>query len=262
MSERSAVCFFAWGESYVRETEQCILKSKPIHKYDLILLTDIETNVSTIEKWFKTIIRIPFETSGLIRKTELFGHLPDEYDLFLMLDSDTIVLKDISLGFKKASEYGIAVAPAYPYALDSFYNFSEVMKREGIPQQGQLQYNSGVIFIKNTTAVKAVMEHWKALALKYRRLVHNDQPYFSLAMEILGFNPYTLPITYNYRGSGEHICGDVKIWHSHHKMPSAINKQKDTWPPRRAYPLYVLAYDFNKFISWPARFFKKYTGLS
>src|SRR6056297_120748 len=259
MSERCAVIFFAWGGSYVRETEQCILKSKPIQSYDLILLTDRETDISAIEKWFKSIIRVPFESSGLIRKTELFGYLPDEYDLFLLLDSDTVVLEEISLGFEKASEYGIAAAPAYPYALDSFYNFAEVMKRENVPLRGQLQYNSGVIFFKKTTAVKAVLERWKDLAIKYQKLVYNDQPFFSLSMEILVFNPYTLPVTYNYRGSGEHICGDVKIWHSYHQMPSTINKEPKAWPPRRAYPLTLLKYDFNKFLSWPLRFIKKIT---
>lgn len=257
MRDRYAVLFFAWGNSYIRETEQCLLKSKPIHKYDLFLITDQETDVSAIEGWFLEIIRVSFESTGLIRKAELFSHLTNKYDSYLLLDSDTVVLEDISLGFEKASQFGIAAAPAFPYSLDAFFNFTEVMKKEGIQEKGQLQYNSGVIFFNNSPEVRAVMELWKTLALKHQKLLKNDQPYLSLAMEMLDFNPYTLPITYNYRGSGEAISGNVKIWHSHHNMPSTINKNPYTWPPRRAYPLTLLKYDFNKFLSWPVRFFKK-----
>jgi len=257
MTDRYAVLFFAWGDSYVRETELCILKSKPIHKYDLILLTDHETDVTSIEKWFAKIIRITFESTGYIRKAELINHIPENYDGFLLLDSDTIVLKEIGLGFEKALKHGIAVSPAFPYSLDAFHGFAEVMKREEVPQLGQMQYNSGVIFFKNSEVVRSVLKLWNTLALKHRKLIRNDQPYLSLAMEMLEFNPYTLPITYNYRGSGEHISGSVRIWHSHHQMPSNINKSPNTWPPRRAYPLALLPYDFNKFLSWPIRYIKK-----
>lgn len=260
MSDRYAVLFFAWGASYVRDTEECILKSKPIHRYDLILLTDQDTDISSIEKWFKKVIRISFESSGLIRKAELTDHLPQNYDGFLLLDSDTIVLEDIHLGFEQAAKHGIAAAPAFPYSLDAFFGFEKVMKREHVPLRGQLQYNSGVVFFSNSPDVRSVMKLWKTLALRHRKLLQNDQPFLSLAMEMLDFNPYTLPITYNYRGSGEHICGNVKIWHSHHNMPSSINKKPGTWPPRRAYPLALLKYDFNKFISWPIRFAKKLSG--
>jgi len=257
MTDRFAVLFFAWGESYVKETEQCIIKSKPIHKYDLILFTDHETDIAPIENWFTKTIRISFESTGHIRKAELISHLPQNYNGFLLLDSDTVVLEEIDLGFEKALKHGIALAPAYHYSLGAFHGFTEVMKIEEVPQLGQLLYNSGVIFFKNTTVVRSVMELWRTLALRHQKRIKYDQPYLSLAMEMLDFNPYTLPITFNYRGSGEHISGGVKIWHSQHSMPSTINKNPYTWPPRRAYPLTLLKYDFNKFLSWPVRFFKK-----
>jgi hypothetical protein len=260
MSQSYAVLFFAWGDLYVRETEQCILKSKPIQQYDRILLTDQETDVSSIENSFTNVIRVPFESTGLIRKAELIDYLPQNYDSYLLLDSDTVVLEDIGLGFEKATEHGIAAAQCFPYTLEAFFNFANVMKKEGVPEKGQLQYNTGVIFFKNSPEVRAVMELWKSLALKHQKLTKNDQPYFSLAMEMLNFNPYTLPITYNYRGSGEHISGSVKIWHSHHSMPATINKNRKAWPPRRAYPLALLNYDFNKYLSWPIRFAKRLFG--
>src|SRR5690625_7157514 len=65
-------------------------------------------------------------------------------------------------------------------------------------------------------------------------------------MERLGYNPYTLPITYNYRGSGDVILGKVRIWHSHYKRPGNVNKKPDRWPPRRAYHSTLIYFDLHR----------------
>ena len=67
-----------------------------------------------------------------------------------------------------------------------------------------------------------------------------------MAMEMLRFNPYTLSISYNYRGVGDRISGDVRIWHSHGKMPENINDYEHVWPGRRAWPGKVSADSDNK----------------
>ena len=46
-----------------------------------------------------------------------------------------------------------------------------------------------------------------------------DQPFISYAMERLGFNPYTLAPSYNYRGFGELASGSIRIWHSRNPAP-------------------------------------------
>jgi hypothetical protein len=38
-------------------------------------------------------------------------------------------------------------------------------------------------------------------------------------MEMLGFNPYTLSPSFNYRAFGELISGSIRIWHSYAPVP-------------------------------------------
>jgi hypothetical protein len=59
------------------------------------------------------------------------------------------------------------------------------------------------------------------LARKDEAALWSDQPYISLAMEMMGFNPYTLSPSFNCRGFGELISGSVRIWHSYNPVPTA-----------------------------------------
>jgi hypothetical protein len=59
----------------------------------------------------------------------------------------------------------------------------------------------------------------RAIAMKDEIAPWGDQPYISLAMEILGFNPYTLSPSFNHRAFGELISGPVRIWHSYAPPP-------------------------------------------
>lgn len=252
-----AVVFFIWGDEYIQEAENCIHNSPALEGYDLLLLTDHKTELKGRDSLFSQIIRADFQSGGLIRKSELIDHLPSDYEVYLLLDSDTLVLEDIRFGFEKARKHGIAMAPCHHYALDHFWNFNEVMQQEKHPLSGQLQYNTGVIFFSLTPEVKQVMEMWRDLSLTHRHIINNDQPFFTLALEKLGFNPYTLPITYNYRGSGDPISGKVRIWHSHLKMPGNINDRTTQWPLRRAYPSTTVYFDLNRFWYWPKRLIQK-----
>lgn len=234
--KRRAVLFIAWGEKYIKEVYRCIKESRQfIGQYHLILITDEETNTDLVTPYITQVIRARFTQSGLLRKTEVAKFLPRQYDSYLLLDSDTVVIKDISLGFSKAETHGIAACPAPHYSLESFWGFDRIMERAGVPRLGQLQYNTGVIFFGNQPEVKEVFSKWGTLASEHSDFT-NDQPFFSLAAEILNFNPYTLSISFNYRAFGDAISGDVRIWHSHGKMPPEINQYSVTWPPRRAWP--------------------------
>ena len=238
--KKYAVVFLAWGEKYIKEVESCINESQGIQDYDFVLITDMDTQLDNLGCQFNHVVRASFETQGLLRKTELAKFLPEGYDAYLFLDSDTVVVEDISLGFAKAEKFSIAVSPAPHYSLDYFWGFDRIMRLEGMPCKGQLQYNTGVIFFQNSQIVRSVFQHWMDLAFRYQKKCKNDQPFFSLAMEELDFNPYTLSISYNYRGFGDSISGLVRIWHSHGKLPERINEFKVAWPPRRAWPSKVI----------------------
>jgi hypothetical protein len=224
-----AIVFMAWGEKYINDVSSCIQDSV-LPDYDIFVVTDGETDVA-IEG--VSIIRANFNFNGLIRKAELFKYLPSGYKSYLFLDSDTKVISDIELGFDKAEIHGIAMSPAPHYSLDWFCGFDKVMTNHGVKLSGQLQYNTGVIFFTMNESTKKVFSLWEKLADKYKDILNNDQPYFTLAMEVCEFNPYTLSIGYNYRGFGDAISGIVRIWHSYDMMPNDINNVKLPWPPRR-----------------------------
>lgn len=244
--KRRAVIFMAWGESFMEEVQKCITRSDLNSDLDLILMTDATTYVGEILGNAAQVIRCEFRLGGLLRKAEMMRFLPDGYDSFLFLDSDTVVVEDISLGFEKAERFDIAVAPAPHYSLDSFWGFEGIMRAEGVRCSGQLQYNTGVIFFQKSPAVAAVFNCWEELAARHGAEFGNDQPFFTLAMELLDFNPYTLSISYNYRAFGDAISGLLRIWHSHGEMPEGINTFTHSWPARRAWPSKIVYPDQSR----------------
>ena len=182
-------------------------------------MTDAATDVSVLPAGIE-VVRGDCQLSGKAKKTEFFTCLPEQIETALLLDADTRVIDDISLGFEKAEQHGMAIVPAPHYSLADFRDFRQVMLNEGVTPLGQIIYNSGVIFCTpNRSDVRAVFDRTLALAQKYRDREWSDQTYLSLAMEIEGFNPYTLSPSFNYRAFGELISGSIRIWHSYEPLP-------------------------------------------
>jgi hypothetical protein len=183
-------------------------------------MTDAATDISALSAGIE-VIRRDCQLSGKARKTEFFPCLPDQIETVLFLDADTRVIGDISLGFEKAEQHGMAIVPAPHYSLADFRDFSQVMVKEGVTPLGQIIYNSGVMFCQpHRTEVRAVFNLTLSLAQKYHDQIWSDQTYLSLAMELEGFNPYTLSPSFNYRAFGELISGSIRIWHSYEPLPA------------------------------------------
>jgi hypothetical protein len=256
------IVFMAWGEKYIEEVFNCITKSA-LPDYPKILITDGQTVVD-LDIPDLTVIRVEFELDGRARKAGLIDLLPHDCSSYLFLDSDTRVIGDIELGFEKAEKHGLAMALAPHYSLDYFMGFHKIMDLEEVKLSGQLQYNTGVIFFSPLNdKVIEVMELWRDLTEKYsKKHKRSDQPFFTLALEKLAFNTYTLSPSYNYRGFGELISGIVRIWHSHQDMPETINDRAHSWPARRVingkviYPSKLKA----RFRKWLPRRWKLLSG--
>ena len=214
-----AIVFPAWGAEWVDRVASCIRESQ-LPDYPLFLITDATTKVNGLPPGV-VVIRRDCQLSGKARKTEFFNCLPAEIETALLLDADTRVIGDISLGFEKAEQHGIAIVPAPHYSLADFRDFQQVMLQEGVTPLGQIIYNSGVMFCQpHQPEVRAVFDLTLALAQKYRDRVWSDQTYLSLAMELKGFNPHTLSPSFNYRGFGELISGSIRVWHSYEPLPA------------------------------------------
>jgi len=214
-----AIVFPAWGAEWVDRVSSCIRESQ-LPEYPLFVVTDATTNVDGLPREV-VVVRRDCQLSGKARKTEFFNCLPDEIETALFLDADTRVIGDISFGFEKAEQHGIAIVPAPHYSLADFRDFRQVMLNEGVTPLGQIIYNSGVMFCQpHQPEVRAVFDLTLALAQKYRDRVWSDQTYLSLAMELKHFNPHTLSPSFNYRGFGELISGSIRVWHSYEPLPA------------------------------------------
>jgi hypothetical protein len=224
-TSEAIILFVVWGSAHLQKLIQKI-KDGAYPKIPMHLLTDRKSIIGD-ENFFEVIHRTDFEFNNHLRKSEMYKAFPKDEKTILFLDIDTTVLADISFGFEKARKHGMAISPATQYSLQDYRVFDQVMKQENILPQGQIAYNSGVIFFHLTSEVKDVMAEWHSLCSKYRDQYTSDQSFLTLAMEKRSFNPYTLSTSYNHRAFGELICGKVIIWHSRLPVPAQLNHERD-----------------------------------
>jgi hypothetical protein len=232
---RRAIIFLAWGDKHIAEMQRCIAESPGLPDYPIFLITDHDTRVDDLGGRI-TVRRVTFKLMGLkghARCGELWDHIPPEFDTYLYLDVDTRVLGDVSLGFDKAEQYGMALAQAAHYSLEHFKKYSEVMLAEGVEPRGQLIYGAGVIFFTRQPRCEKVMKTYRRLCATYSDTPEarwGDQPHLSLAMELNDLNPYTLTTGFNHRAFGEWISGEVRVWHSYTPVPGNVNVLQPVFP--------------------------------
>ena len=188
---RRAIIYVAWGGSHIREAV-ISATSATVADVDRILISNAESlGLLELNLPFARIIEHEFVLPGQLAKTEMFELLPPEYELFLYLDTDAHILSDISQGFEKAEIHGIAAAQAAAYGLEHFWGFGKVLDDIGFVSKEILQYNSGAIFFTRAANAWQVLGRWHQTcsAATKEASAWGDQPYLTLAMELLGFNP-------------------------------------------------------------------------
>jgi hypothetical protein len=229
---KRAAIWLCWGEKYLALAAQ---SARPVD-IDRFLICPREDLTDSVAAHFTGTICPPDGLSRRLRgKSRVFELIPEGYDSFVYLDADTRVLGDLSLGFEKAEQHGIAVAPAPNYNLAEVFGFTSVFDEVGQRRADQMQYNAGVIFFRPSERVREVFVRWRYLCDNTgAAFKDNDQPFFSLAMEQLGFLPYVLSPAYNFRANqGALLAGGVRIWHNMAEPPTDINDFARSWPPRR-----------------------------
>jgi len=235
---KRCIVYTAWGEASINQAARSA-RTTEFLRVERCLITN-EESLEFVEPGapFERILKLQFKLPGLLAKTEVFDLLPPEYNSFALLDADTWILLDIMQGYERAEKFGMAAAPAPHYSLDGFWGFKAALDRFGFLSRDILQYNSGVLFFTRTPKVWEVLKKWHELCASAASnfsqdqppVFLNDQPYLTLAMELLAFNPYTLSIAYNYRNVGELVSGKIRIWHSRTQPPADVNAFEPTWP--------------------------------
>ena len=166
------------------------------------------------------------EGTTLLDKARMYDLSP--FDETLFIDADTVVLGRLDFGFWKACQHGIALCICEcPWA----------RRFNGLSQKGDIvEYNTGLIWFdkrhKDTGGVFKLWElHADVLDSRLRFMLNgkpmlmplNDQPSFALAVDELGFNPFVLPLNYNFRPIWQKSwCGPIVVWHDYSDVPEYI----------------------------------------
>ena len=164
------------------------------------------------------------DMSHLNKKAAMLDLSP--FDETLFLDIDTVVAGNLDFGFEKAQKFGVAISICeVPWAKRYTKLFSG----------DQVEYNTGVIFFSRKAA--PLFDCWKSLAAKVdSSIVHvregrvdimpaNDQGSFALAVEQSEFNPFILPLNWNFRPhSYTSFSGPIKIWHDYADPPPFLDE--------------------------------------
>jgi len=157
---------------------------------------------------------------SLNQKAAMFDLSP--FDETLFLDLDAVVLGRLDFGFEKAIKFGLALAICEaPWGR----RYPKIFSGD------EIEYNTGVIFF--TKRAKPVFDKWKELAKTIDSSIvavgdngvytmpANDQGSFALAIEQSGFNPFVLPLNWNFRPIWQRsFFGPIKIWHDYSNPPS------------------------------------------
>src|SRR6266851_3339157 len=143
---KRAIVWFSWGERFIDEAIDSARSAAAIEA-DRILIADAPgAQYAKDNPAFTSIIQTQLIHGNNLEKSRLIDLVPDGYDTFLFLDTDTKIVGDVSLGFEKAERHGIAMAPAPNYNLPEYFNFARIMRKLGVEPADQIMYNAGVIF--------------------------------------------------------------------------------------------------------------------
>jgi len=148
------------------------------------------------------------------------------FDETLFLDLDTVVMGNLHFGFEKAKTFGMAV---------SICEAPWGRRYQNIFSGDEIEYNTGVIFF--TKKAKIVFDKWNDLAKTVNSSIvavndsgvytmpANDQGSFALAIDKTNFNPFVLPLNWNFRPMWHRsFFGPIKVWHDYADPPKFFDE--------------------------------------
>ncbi len=122
------------------------------------------------------------------------------YDLTLLLDADTRIKGDLSLGFKMLYKgWDMVVAPSIPTAASGkvLWNLNGDERRVTLQELGvwnHIMLNTGVMYFNKTQRVSKLFEQWR---LEWLRFKDRDQGAFLRALSKCSVNLWLLGYPYN-----------------------------------------------------------------
>lgn len=141
-------------------------------------------------------------------RDKLWGFVRAPYERCVFLDSDTVVVGDISELFELLERFDFAAAHAPGRSGARIHDYED----KSIPSSF-VQFNTGVVCFRRTPAVLAAFEEWRRIYGENPRHRH-DQPSLRAALYESQLSLYVLPPEYNFLEGCAYFSGPVKIVHS------------------------------------------------
>jgi hypothetical protein len=231
------VTYTAWG-SGIAEAERSAVSARAFGLKTCLIAGDYQGSV------FDRVVKTEYPPANMTERIFVYPLSP--FDQTLYLDSDTLVLGDLSYGFDMAARFGLAVSFAPACFLRWHWGSMKEYGVEDFPED-TVEYNAGVIFFdKHHRATEGL---WEAAQYKLAKGFHgvlenrpsppvNDQSIFNLVLYEKKIHPFVLPQNWNFR-PGVYLdrglpvpsgFGPIKIWHSRLPVPDGFNvRQTGFW---------------------------------
>lgn len=192
------ICYVAWGDKWLNEACRSS-KSAQALGYKTCLLTD---NTFDWTHSFDIQKQVDFsQFDGMTFFMKKWRCLTDTpFDVTCFLDTDTLVLDSLDLGFSLASQFGLCMTHS-PGMLFHYDNTEYI------------HYNGGCMYF--TGQRPDLLQQFCTVCeeLKSTQLV-GDEPIFSVAFRRFGINPCVLPSVFNCIRAGQIHDRQIKVFHS------------------------------------------------
>jgi len=152
----------AFGENALREATESRTSFLKHHRYPAKVLT--KPNFST---------PVDLTTDQRAHWAKVNSYLWSPFDYTLMLDADTRVKGDLSLGFKLLREgWDLILVPSVPPRPGAvLWSLAEIERRTTMNELGifrHTMFNTGVMFFRKSRLVQGLFEAWRSEWLRYK----------------------------------------------------------------------------------------------
>ena len=195
----NGVVYWAHGDKYLAEVKRSIASVDTHCQLPIFVIKDGDL----------------LDAPGLINKPYVLSRAEIPYDEFLFLDTDTVVLGDISPIFQILELFDVAACHAW--------------LRSGFKPR----LSSGVILMKNN---QSFLEGWSKATLEYWRItgINDDQPGFTDTFYSSDLKQFILPPELNLRIYNQiYVSGKAYILHGRYdRLDAAVKEINSSEKPR------------------------------
>lgn len=220
----NGVVYLAYGWKYIEEARQSLVSLREHTKLSACVISSVA--VSGFD--YSISVRQRGRVAALINKPYcLCGALEQlPFDKFLLLDTDTAIIGDITPVFGLLPRFDILVTHSQqrytgPGALHT--------------PMGYVHFNTGAIWFNRSKTMEFIRD-WAARTYQNRGIYgNNDQPAFGEALYQGGLNTYILPPEFNLKVANRKAfaSGPVYILHGrHNRLKIAMDGINNSKEPR------------------------------